>query len=155
MLLKICLRVKAINDFLFNELKFIYVQTGNLEDLYLNSVIDEMKRKGNCVGMSILYLAISERLHLPIFGVNVPEHIFVRFDNGKTNINIETGEIEKAIQDFDKAIMIRPDLAGLYVDRGILLFQIGGYDEAIIDFDKSLELLPGNQIAFRFRGKSF
>jgi regulator of sirC expression with transglutaminase-like and TPR domain len=43
----------------------------------------------------------------------------------------------------------------LYVDRGILLFQTGRFDEAIIDFDKSLELFPENPIAFRYRGKSF
>ena len=29
------------------------------------------------------------------------------------------------------------------------------FDEAIIDFDKSLELFPENPIAFRYRGKSF
>nr|MBC8549388.1 hypothetical protein [Candidatus Brocadiales bacterium] len=36
--------INIINEFLFDELGFIYVQTGNLEDLYLNKVID--RRKG-------------------------------------------------------------------------------------------------------------
>ncbi len=44
--------IEIINEFLFDELGFKYVQTGNLEDLYLNEVID--RRKGNCVGLSIL-----------------------------------------------------------------------------------------------------
>jgi regulator of sirC expression with transglutaminase-like and TPR domain len=43
----------------------------------------------------------------------------------------------------------------LYIDRGILLLQTGRIDEAIIDFDKSLELFPGNPVAFRYRGESF
>ena len=81
--------INIINEFLFDELGFAYVQTGNLEDLYLNKVIDQ--RKGNCIGLSILYLSIAERLDLPLFGVNVPEHIFVRYDDGKQKINIETG----------------------------------------------------------------
>lgn len=81
--------IQTINDFLFSELGFTYVKTGYLKDLYLNDVID--RRKGNCVGMSILFLSIAERLGLPIFGVNVPDHIFVRYDDGETEINIETG----------------------------------------------------------------
>jgi regulator of sirC expression with transglutaminase-like and TPR domain len=35
--------VNTINEFLFDELGFTYVQTGNLEDLYLNKVIDGRK----------------------------------------------------------------------------------------------------------------
>ena len=46
-------------------------------------------------------------------------------------------------------------MAGLYIDRGVLLLQTGRFDEAITDFDKSLELFPGNPVAFRYRGESF
>ncbi len=46
-------------------------------------------------------------------------------------------------------------MAGLYIDRGVLLLQTGQFDEAITDFDKSLELFPGNPVAFRYRGESF
>ena len=46
-------------------------------------------------------------------------------------------------------------MAGLYIDRGVLLLQKGLIDESITDFDKSLELFPGNPIAFRYRGESF
>ena len=63
------------------------------------------------------------------------------------------GEIEKAIQDFSSAINVRPSMAGLYIDRGVLLLQKGLIDESITDFDKSLELFPGNPIAFRYRGE--
>jgi regulator of sirC expression with transglutaminase-like and TPR domain len=43
----------------------------------------------------------------------------------------------------------------LYTERGILLLQTDRIDEAITDFDKSLELFPLNPVAFRFRGESF
>ena len=46
-------------------------------------------------------------------------------------------------------------MAGMYIDRGVLLLQTGRIDEAITDFDKSLELFPGNPVAFRYRGESF
>ena len=89
--------VNTINEFLFDELGFTYVQTGNLEDLYLNKVIDA--RKGNCIGLSILYLSIAERLKLPLFGVNVPEHIFIRYDDGEQRINIEMGHSGMSLPD--------------------------------------------------------
>ena len=81
--------LKTMNIVLFNELQFKYVQTGNLEYISLNKVLDS--KIGNCVGLSILYLCIAEGLHLPIYGVSVPEHIFVRYDDGDFRRNIETG----------------------------------------------------------------
>ena len=58
--------IKTINIVLFNELQFKYVQTGNLDYISLNKVLDT--KIGNCVGLSILYLSIAEGLHLPIYG---------------------------------------------------------------------------------------
>src|SRR3972149_11504236 len=81
--------LKTMNIVLFNELQFKYVQTGNLEYISLNKVLDT--KIGNCVGLSILYLCLAEGLHLPIYGVSVPEHIFVRYDDGDFRRNIETG----------------------------------------------------------------
>ncbi len=45
---------------------------------------------GNCVGYSTLFLAMGDRLELPLHGVTVPEHCFVRYDDGRTRRNIET-----------------------------------------------------------------
>ncbi|MEK7805591.1 MAG: transglutaminase family protein, partial [Planctomycetota bacterium] len=56
--------LKTMNVVLFNELQFKYVQTGDLEHISLNKVLDT--KIGNCVGLSILYLCIAEGLHLPI-----------------------------------------------------------------------------------------
>jgi tetratricopeptide (TPR) repeat protein len=46
-------------------------------------------------------------------------------------------------------------MAGMYIDRGVLLLQTGRFDKAITDFDKSLELFPGNPVAYIYRGESF
>ena len=45
---------------------------------------------GNCVGYSTLYLGLAERLDLPLHGVLVPGHCFVRYDDGHVRRNIET-----------------------------------------------------------------
>jgi regulator of sirC expression with transglutaminase-like and TPR domain len=47
-------------------------------------------KQGSCVGMSLLYLLLAEKMGIPLYGVLAPGHFFVRFDNGSTKINIET-----------------------------------------------------------------
>ena len=78
-----------INDYLYKELGFKAVSKANDPlDLFLDSVID--RRQGYCLSLSILYLSLAERLGLPVYGVVVPGHFFVRFDDGRNRYNIET-----------------------------------------------------------------
>lgn len=51
--------------------------------------------EGNCFSLGLIYLVLGERVGLPICGVHAPEHFFVRFEGGGTQINIEptTGKI--------------------------------------------------------------
>lgn len=162
--------VNIINDFLFNELGFTYVKTGNLEDLYLNDVID--RRKGNCVGMSILYLSIVERLQLPLFGVNVPEHIFIRYDDGETKINIETGHkginlndsfyITHSMERFDKTsiengcylrnLSKTEVIANIFLNRSKISRTSGNLKEALNDCNISILLKPEDPGTYCNRG---
>lgn len=81
--------IHIINDYLFNELGYTSVkEASDANDLFLHSVMD--RKKGYCLSLSILYLAIGERLGLPLYGVVVPSHFFVRYDNGPVRFNIET-----------------------------------------------------------------
>ncbi|MCJ7728327.1 MAG: tetratricopeptide repeat protein [Sedimentisphaerales bacterium] len=81
--------IPVINAYLFDELKFRTVdKADDPEDLFLHSVMD--RRQGYCLSLSILYLAIGERLGLPLYGVVVPGHFFVRYDDGQLRFNIET-----------------------------------------------------------------
>lgn len=81
--------IGEINDYLFDELGFKAVQKADeADDLFLHSVMDS--RRGYCLSLSILYLAMGERLGLPLYGVVVPGHFFVRYDDGRVRFNIET-----------------------------------------------------------------
>ncbi len=81
--------VQVINDYLFNELGYESVKEAtDANDLFLHSVMD--RKKGYCLSLSILYLALGERLGLPLYGVVVPGHFFVRYDKGPVRFNIET-----------------------------------------------------------------
>ncbi|MGA2323748.1 MAG: tetratricopeptide repeat protein [Sedimentisphaerales bacterium] len=81
--------IPIINDYLFNELNFKTINKAtDPYDLFLHSVMD--RRQGYCLSLSVLYLAIGERLGLPLYGVVVPGHFFVRYDDGHVRFNIET-----------------------------------------------------------------
>lgn len=61
----------------------IYGFSGNKEqyhhprNAFINQVLDS--RKGNPVSLAILYLEIAERLKIPIYGVNLPEHFVLAY----------------------------------------------------------------------------
>lgn len=78
-----------INQYLFQKEGFRAVPEANdPNDLFLHRVLE--RKRGYCLSLSILYLSITERLGLPVYGVVVPGHFFVRYDDGGTRVNIET-----------------------------------------------------------------
>ncbi|MFQ5686077.1 MAG: tetratricopeptide repeat protein [Candidatus Scalindua sp.] len=165
--------VNTINEFLFDELGFTYVPTGNLEDLYLNKVID--RRKGNCIGLSILYLSITERLKLPLFGVNVPEHIFIRYDDGEQRMNIEMGHrgmslsdafyVTHSIERFDKRsvengcflmnLNKKEVISNVFLNRSKIRREGGDLRGALGDCNKAILLNPRNPGGYCNRGVIF
>jgi tetratricopeptide (TPR) repeat protein len=86
-------KIKEINRFIFQEMQFRFpphsVYATDI-DLYtfLPSVID--RRQGVCLGVSILYLALAQRLDLPLEIITPPGHIYIRHHQGEELINIET-----------------------------------------------------------------
>jgi len=70
--------IQAINHYLFNELGF----TGNTQDYYdprnsyLNQVIDQ--RVGIPITLSLVYLAVAQRLDFPMVGIGMPGHFLIR-----------------------------------------------------------------------------
>ena len=53
---------------------------------------------------------------------------------------LETGEYEKALNDFSKAIFLNTDLAETYELRGKLYKKRGDEERARLDFDKAKAL---------------
>jgi tetratricopeptide (TPR) repeat protein len=52
------------------------------------------------------------------------------------------GKYDEALQAFDKAIEINPQLAEAWVAKGVVLMAQGKYDEAIQAYDKAIEIDP-------------
>ncbi|MBM2827605.1 MAG: hypothetical protein HW408_137 [Actinobacteria bacterium] len=82
--------ISAITRVLFEEEKFIYdPSTGNPEYYLLDRVL--ARKRGNCLGMTVVYLAVAERLEIPLGSVYVPSHSFIRYEGNGARINVETG----------------------------------------------------------------
>ncbi len=46
-------------------------------------------RAGICMTWTLLFVALGDRLGLPLHGVDVPGHVFVRWDDGTTRLNFD------------------------------------------------------------------
>lgn len=85
--------IREINRFIFQEMKFrfpphsLYAKDIDVYT-FLPSVMDS--REGVCLGVSILYLCLAQRLGLPLEIITPPGHIYVRYRNGVHVVNIET-----------------------------------------------------------------
>lgn len=84
--------IDQINQLLYFDEDFRYdpkdPQGTHPDNLYLHRVL--RRKKGYCVSLGVLYLALARRLGLPVYGVRIPSHFIVRYDDGKTRRNIET-----------------------------------------------------------------
>ena len=70
--------VKVINHVLFEQCGF----TSSKSDFYApqNSYINRVleSKKGNPLSLSILYSVIAQRLKIPIYGINLPNHFVLQ-----------------------------------------------------------------------------
>lgn len=75
--------VRLANAYLFDELGF----AGNTEDYYhpRNSCLSEalVQRTGLPITLSLVYMEISRRLERPVFGIGMPGHFLVMYDDGE------------------------------------------------------------------------
>ena len=67
----------------------------------------------------------------------------------------DKGELDKVIQNYDKAIELKPDFAGAYNNRGIAYSRKGELDKAIQNYDKAIELKPDFAEVYCNRGLAY
>jgi regulator of sirC expression with transglutaminase-like and TPR domain len=120
--------VDAVNQFLFQELGI----RGNEDDYYdpYNSCLNEVitRRVGIPITLSVLYMEISRRLERPVFGIGLPGHFVVQYNDGQYSTFIDPfhgGELLSADQCYDRAQMAIGDPRVLLpVDKKQILFRM-------------------------------
>ena len=65
------------------------------------------------------------------------------------------GQNQRAIQDFDTTIRLKPDHANAYTNRGTAYANLGQNQRAIQDFDTTIRLKPDHANAYNNRGAAY
>jgi len=169
--------IQAINDYLYRQKKLTAESVTKeviIANFMLNKVIDFMK--GNCLGSSIFYWSLAERLNLPLQAIVVPQHVFLIYDNGRTSRFIETTArgAELSREDYIKKTrsligdtipkynigdeiklrrISKQQFIGLILyNRGVYYLKRNKNNDALTDFNWDLILDPDNNEAYKNRG---
>ena len=80
--------VDTLNSIIYDKWKIDFdTDKNNLLSLLPNTVVKT--QKGSCLGVSLIFLLVAEKLGYPLYGVHLPIHFFVRYDDGNIYRNIE------------------------------------------------------------------
>jgi Flp pilus assembly protein TadD len=83
--------VDAFRRVLLDEEGFVYDQSPSDPGNYLLETV-LVRKRGNCLGLSMLFLSLADRLGVPFRGVYVPSHCFVRYEGKTIRRNVEFAE---------------------------------------------------------------
>lgn len=158
-------QVKLINHIFYN----VYGFSGNTsnhqdpKNSYLSEVMES--KKGNQISLAIIYSIIAQKLDIPIYGVNLPQHFILAYadENEKTEnesgilfyINVfNKGYIfgRRDIDQFLRQLKIEPerlfyepcsntDILKRVLRNLISSYEKAGANEKVIELSKLLEIL--------------
>ncbi len=72
-------KVKVLNHIIFDVYKFSGNKSNvdSLQNLFINSLLEV--KKGNHLTIGMLYIIVSQKLGMPVFGVNLPQHFILAY----------------------------------------------------------------------------
>ncbi|MES2690313.1 MAG: transglutaminase-like domain-containing protein [Bacteroidota bacterium] len=139
-------KVRIINHTLYNVFGF-KGNTDNYhapENSFINIVLES--RKGNPIMLAVIYMLVAQRLHLPVFGVNLPQHFVCAYKeesqehaandpfNIKSNLDYRDGRVLFYINAFNHgAVFSKANLEQFL--RQIKIEQRGDYFEPCSNLD--------------------
>jgi regulator of sirC expression with transglutaminase-like and TPR domain len=127
-------------------------------------------RRGTCVGLAIVYLALAQRLGLEAHAVATPVHVFIRVHLGNTVHNVELTESGREIEDdtyrrryrideasisagvFMRGLSNAEVIAHLLSNQAVALGKQRRLDDALARYDAALTLAPQLVAAWYNRG---
>jgi regulator of sirC expression with transglutaminase-like and TPR domain len=164
--------IQTINRYLYDELGFV----GNTADYYdprnsfLNEVID--RRTGIPITLSLVYLAIAQRVGLSMVGINMPGHFLIRPVIDEAEICVDPfhqGEIlfpqdcqERLAQVYGHPVELKPAfleavsnrqyLARMLTNLKVTYSNRGKLEQTLAAIDRLLLLFPDTPLELRDRG---
>lgn len=158
-------KIRAISDYVFMEMRFRFPPHSlHAKDIdvytFLPSVLDS--RRGVCLGVSILYFSLAQRLGLVLEAITPPGHIYVRHakKNGEV-INIETtargidipSERYLGIETKELQKRTTKELIGLaFMNRAACHWQRKEYQKSVSLYEKAHPFLRDDPLLKMFLG---
>ena len=129
------------------------------EELFLHGMLKS--KRGYCMNLSLLYLILGQKLDLPLFGVPLPNHFFVRYEKGGNRINIEATEMGTSFSDsfyrqrhlnssgtkssyFLKNLGTKQTLGAYFSNVGMVYYQNQKVERAIFYLQLSTKINPNS-----------
>jgi formylglycine-generating enzyme required for sulfatase activity/regulator of sirC expression with transglutaminase-like and TPR domain len=131
----------------------------NDEELFLHGMLKT--KRGYCMNLSLLYLILGQKLDLPLFGIPLPNHFFVRYEKGKDRINIEATEMGASFSDsfyrqrylassekessyFLKNLNTKQTLGAYFSNIGMVYYQNQKIERAVFYLQLSAKINPAS-----------
>jgi tetratricopeptide (TPR) repeat protein len=157
-------KLEKISSYVFHDMEYRFPpQSIWVEELdsftLLPTILDS--RFGVCLGVSTLYLALAQRLDLPLIPITPPGHIFLRFENKESVTNIETTARGIHLPDSHylsiqtKSLKRRSlkEVVGLnFMNQGALYWQQNEHKKAIAAYDTAIKYMGQDPLLMRFKG---
>lgn len=157
--------ISKINQVLFFDLKYRfpnqYIQDEHEKFSQLTAVLD--LKQGVCLGTTIVYLCLAQRLGLPLEIITPPGHIYVRHnENGKiTNIETTHRGVNTPSEAYYsvnvkhlKQISLKQTVTCVYSNLGVSNLMDEKYQDAIHCFEKALKYTPNDPLCTLMLGYS-
>ena len=109
-------KIKVVNHILFDIHRF----TGNKtnidapQNLFINNLLET--KRGNHLSLGILYIILSQKLGMPVFGVNLPQHFILAY------------------------VDISEELSPVKEDAGEVLFYLNPFNKGAVFTQREIEL---------------
>lgn len=150
-------KIALLNAWIFDSLSILPIADSNdLAASLPSRVLTE--RKGSCLGLTLVYLALGRSLGLPLNPVFLPGHIFIRYRSAAYTCNIET--LRRGLARTDSfyretfSLRLRPwytleagdpkqALAALVFNLGNTHRKNGDWPTALAEYGLVEEALPG------------
>ncbi len=160
-------KIRAINHFIFQEMHFrfpphsLYAKDIDLYT-FLPSVLDS--RQGVCLGVSILYLCLAQRLDLFLEIITPPGHIYVRCPIGDHHINIET--TARGIHLPDQTYLgintrklqkrsLKEVIGMAFVNQASVYWGKLEFEKTVLLYEKAIYYLPDDRLVQFFLGVNY
>ena len=162
--LKPARRVEILRNAIHKGFRFRYTEQVdeqglplNSEELFLHGLLET--RNGYCMTLSLIYLIVGEKLNLPLYGVALPNHFFVRYDSPEYKVNIETTQGGTLIEDvfyrkrfgvskndpfFMKNLDKKQTLGAYFSNIGAIYYKKNDLEKAAFYLEQSTAINPNS-----------